>query len=59
VSKKKIKKADVAKDSSSGIKSTKLKQPQGISFSFKYYQDSHRKFSWNGKDAIYWLTLLE
>jgi hypothetical protein len=59
VSKKKIKKTDVGKDSISGIKSTKLKPPQGISFSFKYYQDRHSKFSCNGKEAIYWLTLLE
>jgi hypothetical protein len=59
VSKKKINKTDVAKGSTSGIQSTKLKPPQGISFSFKYYQDSHSKFSCNGKEAIYWLTLLE
>ncbi|MFN6517993.1 MAG: hypothetical protein RMY29_026390 [Nostoc sp. CreGUA01] len=59
MSKKKIKKTEVAKDGTSGIKSTKLKLPQGISFSFKYYQDSHNKFSCSKKEAIYWLTLLE
>ncbi len=59
MSKKKIKKTDVAKDTTLGIKPMKLKPPQGISFSFKYYQDSHSKFSCNGKAAIYWLTLLD
>jgi hypothetical protein len=59
VSKKKIKKTEVAKDGTSGIKSTKLKPPQGISFSFKYYHDSHNKFSCSEKEVIYWLTLLE
>ena len=56
---KKIKKTDVAKDSKSGIRPTKLKPPQGISFSFKYYQQNHRKFSCAEKEIFYWLTLLE
>lgn len=56
---KKIKKTDVGKGSTSGIKPTKLKPPQGISFSFKYYQDGHSKFSCIEKEVIYWLTLLE
>ena len=56
---KKIKKTDVAKGSTSGIRPTKLKPPQGISFSFKYYQVGHSKFSCNEKKVIYWLTLLE
>lgn len=56
---KKIKKTDVSKASTSGIKPTKLKPPQGISFSFKYYQHSHSKFSCSEKEVIYWLTLLE
>lgn len=56
---KKIKKTDVAKDGTLGIKSTKLKPPQGISFSFKYYQNDHSKFSCAEKEASYWITLLE
>lgn len=59
MSKKRINKTDVTKASTSGIKPTKLKPPQGISFSFKYYQDNHNKFSCNEKELIYWLTLLE
>ena len=58
MSKKKIKKTELTKSTQSGIKSTKLK-PQGISFSFKYYQDSHHKFSCNQQSATYWLTLLD
>ena len=57
--KKRIKKTEVAKDDTSGIKPTKLKPPQGISFSFKYYQDSNSKFSCREKEVIYWLTLLD
>ncbi|MEH1796470.1 MULTISPECIES: hypothetical protein [unclassified Nostoc] len=57
--KKRIKKTKVAKDGTSGIKLTKLKPPQGISFSFKYYQDSNSKFSCSEKEVIYWLTLLD
>ncbi|MEH2245093.1 hypothetical protein [Nostoc sp.] len=37
----------------------RLKPPQGISFSFKYYQDSNSKFSCSEKEVIYWLTLLD
>jgi hypothetical protein len=59
VPKKRIKKTDVPKDGASGIKPTKLKPPQGISFSFKYYQEGHSKFSCTEKEVIYWLTLLE
>ncbi|BAY33673.1 hypothetical protein NIES2107_55730 [Nostoc carneum NIES-2107] len=59
MSKKKIKKTEIAKESTSGIKPTKLKPLQGISFSFKYYQDSNSKFSCSEKEVIYWLTLLE
>ncbi len=57
--KKKIKKTEVVKDGTSGIRPTKLKPPQGISFSFKYYQDNHNKFSCSQKEAIYWLTLVD
>ncbi|WP_414548800.1 hypothetical protein [Anabaena sp. CCY 0017] len=56
---KKIKKTDITKDSKLGIKPTKLKSPQGISFSFKYYQDGHTKFLCAEKEVIYWLTLLD
>ncbi len=59
MSKKRIKKTDVTKGGTSGIRSTKLKSPQGISFSFKYYHDGHSKFSCTEKEVIYWLTLLE
>ncbi len=54
---KKIKKSQVLKTGKSGIKPTKLK-PQNISFSFKYYQDSHNKFCCNEKATTYWLALL-
>ncbi|MEH2416036.1 hypothetical protein [Nostoc sp.] len=57
--KKRIKKTEISKDGTSGIKPTKLKPPQGISFSFKYYQDAHKKFSCREKEVIYWLTLLD
>ncbi|MBD2455929.1 hypothetical protein H6G80_17815 [Nostoc sp. FACHB-87] len=56
---KKIKKTKLPQESTSSIKPTKLKPLQGISFSFKYYQDSHNKFSCNYKELGYWLTLLE
>jgi hypothetical protein len=54
---KKIKKTEISKSSTSGIQSTKL-NPQGISFSFKYYQDDHDKFSCREKAAPYWLALV-
>lgn len=54
---KKIKKTQVPKTSASRIEPTKLK-PQGISFSFKYYQADHDKFTGNEKVAVYWLTLI-
>ena len=56
---KKINKTQRSKDSQSGIKPTKLKL-QGISFSFKYYQDGNSKFSCDDRTtAKYWITLLE
>lgn len=55
---KKIKKTKIPKGSTSGIKSTKLTL-RGISFSFKYYQSDHPKFTCERKEAVYWLTLLE
>jgi hypothetical protein len=54
---KKIKKTKVSKASQSRIESTKLK-PQGISFSFKYYQSDHEKFSCHEKAGVYWITLI-
>lgn len=59
MSKKKIKKTDVVKNGASGIKQPKLNQSQGISFSFKYYQDNHNKFSCIKKEVSYWLALLD
>ena len=55
---KKIKKTEVSKDGTSGIKPTKLKPPQGISFSFKYFNGSHDKFSCKYRDGGYWLTFV-
>jgi hypothetical protein len=55
---KKIKKNKFPKTGTSEIKSTKLK-PKGISFSFKYYQDSHNKFSCKDKGLTYWQTLID
>lgn len=55
---KKIKKTEVPKSGPSGIKPTQLK-PQGISFSFKYYQDGHDKFHCRDRESAYLLTLLE
>jgi len=56
---KKIKKTDVTKIGDSGISSTKLKVRQGISFSFKYYQTAHDRFSCTKKQVVYWLTLID
>lgn len=55
---KKIRKTDVPKGSSSGIQSIKLKPPQGISFSFKYFNDTHEKFSCANRENSYWITLV-
>lgn len=55
---KKIKKTDVPKDGSSGIRPTKLTPPQGVSFSFKYFNNNHDKFSCVGRAGNYWTTLL-
>jgi hypothetical protein len=56
--KKKIKKTLIPPNGSSRIKVTKLSQPQGISFSFKYLDLHHPKFNCNGKDGGYWQTLM-
>jgi hypothetical protein len=56
--KKKIKKTLIPPNSLSRIKATKLSQPQGISFSFKYLDLDRPKFNSNGKDGGYWQTLM-
>jgi hypothetical protein len=55
---KKIRKSEIPKSGTSGIKSTKPKL-QEISFSFKYYQDDHDKFHCRDRESAYLLTLLE
>lgn len=55
---RKIKKTNISKESSSNIQSTKLKPPQGISFSFKYFEDGHQKFSCADRESNYWLILV-
>jgi hypothetical protein len=55
---KKIQKTPVPKAGSSGIKLTKLKPPEGISFSFKYFNGSHEKFVCADRDSRYWMTLV-
>lgn len=46
--------------SSSGIKPTSTSaSPQGISFSYKYFQSNHNKFSTADKSAEYLIALLE
>lgn len=54
---KRIKKPKAGKSSTSRINPTEL-TPKGISFSFKYYQQNHEKYSCSSKEAVYWLTLL-
>ncbi|WP_242715555.1 hypothetical protein [Microcoleus vaginatus] len=56
---KKIKKADIRRQQSlSSIKRLDVKIPQGVSFSFRYYQDDKDKFSISGRDAKYLASLL-
>ena len=56
---KKFKKNKVSQANPSGIQPKKLiPQPQGISFSFKYYQDDNSKFSCQDKPPAYWVTLM-
>jgi len=56
---KKINKTQVPKSHRSQITPTQLKPPHGISFSFKYFQSDHHKFSYDNKDSIYWQTLID
>jgi len=59
VSSKKIKKADIRRQPSlSGINRLDVKIPEGISFSFRYYQDDKDKFSIGGRDGKYLASLL-
>jgi hypothetical protein len=59
VSSKKIKKADIRRQQSlSSINRLDVKIPEGVSFSFRYYQDDKDKFSIGGRDARYLASLL-
>ena len=59
MSSNKIKKADIRRQQSlSSIKRLDVKIPEGISFSFRYYQDDKDKFSIGGRDARYLASLL-
>ncbi|XZN89181.1 MAG: hypothetical protein ACM65M_16060 [Microcoleus sp.] len=59
MSSKKIKKADIRRQPSlSSINRLDVKIPEGISFSFRYYQDDKDKFSISGRDAKYLASLL-
>jgi len=59
VSSNKIKKADIRRQQSlSSIKRLDVKIPEGISFSFRYYQDDKDKFSIGGRDSRYLASLL-
>jgi len=59
VSSKKPKKAELRRQPSlSSIKRQDVKIPEGISFSFRYYQDDKDKFSIGGRDARYLASLL-
>ena len=58
-SSKKIKKADIRRQQSlSSIKRLDVQIPEGISFSFRYYQDDKDKFSLGGRDSRYLASLL-
>lgn len=59
MSSKKPKKADLRRQpSSSNIKRQDVKIPEGVSFSFRYYQDDKDKFSIGKRDAKYLTSLL-
>ncbi|HAT12838.1 MAG TPA: hypothetical protein DCS91_03890 [Microcoleaceae bacterium UBA11344] len=54
-----MKKADIRRQQSlSSIKRLDVKIPEGISFSFRYYQDDKDKFSIGGRDSRYLASLL-
>jgi hypothetical protein len=54
---KKIKKQSRL-ENSVGIRATKLK-PEGVSFSFKFLDANHDKFTCRSQSVNYWLTLLD
>ena len=58
VSNNKIKKSKLSRSSNLRIEATKLRC-QEVTFSFKYYQGEHNKFSCQDKEAVYWLTLIK
>lgn len=59
MSAKKIKKADIRRQQSlSSINRLDVKIPEGVSFSFRHYQDDKDKFSIGGRDAKYLASLL-
>ncbi|MEL6129295.1 MAG: hypothetical protein AAFN42_15825 [Cyanobacteria bacterium J06554_1] len=55
--KKRIRKTEITKGRLSGIQAVAVK-PQGLSFSFKYFQQQNKRFSVCDRDIAYWLTLL-
>lgn len=57
--KQRFSKTQIPRDSSSRIKPTKLSPPSGISFSYKYFQLNHDRFSVVGRDSAYLMILLE
>lgn len=56
---KKIKRSEIEKSRDSNIKSIKSRINQGISFSFKYYQNGNDKFSCSDKETTYHLALMD
>jgi hypothetical protein len=56
---KRIKKSDTHQDSASRIKLTKTNPPQGVSFSYKYFQSDHSDFTITAQDISYLIALLE
>ncbi len=59
MSKKKINKIKPSRANKLGIEPTKLNSPQEISFSFKYYDKNHPKFSCKEQSNAYWLKVIE
>lgn len=54
---KKIRKTQLARGQTFGIKAIPVR-PEGLSFSFKYYQQQHPRFTVIGQPLAYWQTLL-
>ena len=53
MSSKKLKKADIRQQSLSSINRLDVKIPEGVSFSFRYFQDNKDRFSISDRDAKY------